>query len=96
MTHAGFMFPVAARCEHDDSFEDNPELCGVGVEAGRVSKAAVERIMVRSHKLQWSGWRWLYLSFGLGAWVIGGEWAALAASFALTRFFAREDRKPPA
>ena len=57
-------------------------------------RAAVERIMVRSHLLQWGGWRWLYLSAWTATWVLGGEVAACAASFALTAFLASEDRKP--
>ena len=59
-----------------------------------LSQAAVERVVVNSHTCQWNGWRYLYLSFGIGAWILGGECAGCAASFALTTFFAREDRKP--
>ena len=84
MTHAGFMFPVAADC--------GGEACGVDDAA--LARDVVERVVVRSHKLQWVGWRALYLSAAVGAWVLGGEGAALAASLALAAFFAREDRCP--
>ena len=85
MTHAGFMFPVAADC-------DGGNVCDLDDAA--LSRAIVENVVVRSHRLQWSGWRYLYLSSGVGAWVVGGEYAALAVSLALSAFFAREDRCP--
>ena len=58
--------------------------------------AAVEKIMVRSHRLQWMGWRWLYHVAWPVAWLAGGPAASLGASRALTLFFAREDRAPVA
>lgn len=85
MTHAGFMFPVAADC-------DGGNVCDLDDAA--LSRAIVENVVVRSHRLQWSGWRYLYLSSGVGAWVVGGEYVALAVSLALSAFFAREDRCP--
>ena len=59
-------------------------------------RAAVEKIMVRSHRLQWMGWRWLYHVAWPVAWLAGGPAASLGASLALTLFFAREDRAPVA
>ena len=59
-------------------------------------RAAVEKIMVRSHRLQWMGWRWLYHAAWPVAWLAGGPAASLGASLALTLFFAREDRAPVA
>ena len=34
-------------------------------------RAAVEKIMVRSHRLQWMGWRWLYHVAWPVAWLAG-------------------------
>ena len=59
-------------------------------------RAAVEKIMVRSHRLQWMGWRWLYHVAWPVAWLAGGRAGSLGASLALTLFFAREDRAPVA
>ena len=60
-----------------------------------MSRAAVEAVMVRSHVLQWGGWRWLYLGAWVATWVLGGEYVACASSFALTFLLMTEDRKPP-
>ena len=59
-------------------------------------RAAVETIMMRSHKLQWMGWRWLYLAAWPAAWLFGGGGASLATSLAMAQFFRREDRAPVA
>ena len=67
----------------------------VAARGGAVSRAAVEAVMVRSHVLQWGGWRWLYLGAWVATWVLGGEYVACASSFALTFLLMTEDRKPP-
>jgi len=56
-------------------------------------RAAVETIMVRSHRLQWMGWRCLYHVAWPVAWLAAGPAASLGMSLALTLFFAREDSR---
>jgi len=60
------------------------------------ASVAVENIMIRSHKLQWMGWRWLYLAAWPVSWLLGGGAASLATSVAMVGFFRREDRAPVA
>ena len=64
------------------------------VAEGDAARKAVCRIMVRSHRLQWAGWRWLYLALWPSAWLFGGPYASLGVALGLGRFFDREDRTP--
>ena len=95
MTHAGFMFPVAQGAvgsKADAAAPPRPQLTGGTTYTLR--PAAVVTAMARSETNQWAGLRFLYLSVSGVTWIIGGEVAFLAATFALRRFFASIDRPP--
>lgn len=51
-------------------------------------------IMRKSQNGQWMGLRWLYLSVGAMAWMVGGGGAFIAASGLLTYFFHNIDQVP--
>ena len=48
----------------------------------------------KSETNQWAGPRFLYLSLSGVVWIVGGEFAFLAVTLALRRFFAGIDRPP--
>ena len=54
----------------------------------------VDRVMRTSQSCQWLGLRWMYVSLGPIAWVVGGPRALFAVSFALLSFFRGIDRQP--
>lgn len=87
MTHATFMFPVVGK--------DN-DACNVHVSdcSEFLTSETIEDTMMRSEDRQWLGLRYLYLAFSVVIWILGGEWAFLFTSTALTRFFAKIDGPP--
>ena len=54
----------------------------------------VDKIMRKTQNAQYLGLRWLYLSFGMISWVIGGPFTFLGVSSLLTIFFQKIDRVP--
>ena len=51
-------------------------------------------MLSKSETNQWAGLRFLYLSLSGVVWIVGGEFAFLAVTLALRRFFAGIDRPP--
>ena len=67
-------------------------------DAGILTPAAVERIMVKSSNCQWAGLRYLYHTLPVVCWILGGgasgEYAFLVAALLLTRGLGQIDRAP--
>jgi len=92
MTHAGFMFPVAADdCAPSDGAG---QLASLGPRPTRLTQLAVEKVMYKSEITQWAGLRFLYLAVNASAWILGGEWVFCLACLLMTRFFVALDRPP--
>jgi len=106
MTHAGFMFPVAAmdgREAEARAAAAGPVTGGGGIEPedGPSSTAVpiastVGDVMRRSELTQWAGLRFLYLAANAAVWVVGGEICFFVAAVAMVRFLSKIDRAPGA
>ncbi len=54
----------------------------------------VDNIMRQTQNCQWLGLRWMYVSLGPIAWVVGGSRAFFIAAVTLLQFFRSIDKKP--
>ena len=105
MTHAGFMFPVAqgatdSKADGGTTTTATARTAEPGGATGSMRASytlrpsAVGTVLSKSETHQWAGLRFLYLSLSGVVWIVGGEFAFLAVTLALRRFFAGIDRPP--
>ena len=106
MTHAGFMFPVAQGATDSKADGGTTSVATARVlpaEPGGTGSmrasytlrpCTVGTALSKSETNQWAGLRFLYLSLSGVVWIVGGEFAFLAVTLALRRFFAGIDRPP--
>ena len=100
MTHAGFMFPVAAEPDAGEvpPTKISPEALAAGGWRPNAIYAlrprSIEVTMAKSETAQWAGLRFLYLAITGVVWICGGEIAFFVATLAMRRFLAGIDRPP--
>ena len=100
MTHAGFMFPVAADPDAGEvpPTKISPEALAAGGWRPNAIYAlrprSIEVTMAKSETAQWAGLRFLYLAITGVVWICGGEIAFFVATLAMRRFLAGIDRPP--